>query len=429
MEITIKYGDGALSLSPKSIPSSRILRPDVPAPLATDSIASLLRRKLESPIASKPFSRIVSPGERWTIVVSDRSRRYGVPLWGPAVLDALNEGGVPDKDITILFATGTHAAQTDAERRALVGAEIASRVRLVDHLCDDACAVTLVGETRRGTPVEINRLVVEADRVLITGVVQHHYYAGFTGGRKALLPGVCSRRSVFANHSLNLHPDGGTHPAARTGVLNGNPVHEDMLDAARMVAPDFCVNVAAAGDDKIFSLFAGHYIEAHETACAWVASHYEAACDPAPVVIAGAGGEPKDASFYQAHKAFDNAFRAVAPGGTVILAARCAEGLGPDGFLEWFAMSSLETIETRLRENYVVHGHTALRALEKAGAVRAILVTDLSAEAVAKMHCERAASLDEALSMARPEIDAAGDVIIIPDANLTVPVRRNIEAD
>jgi len=196
------------------------------------------------------------------------------------------------------------------------------------------------------------------------GLWQHHYYAGFTGGRKAIMPGVCSRRSVYANHSLNLHPEGGTEPLARTGILDGNPVHEDMVEAARMVEPDFCVNVTAAPDGTPFAVFGGHFIDAHREACDWAAARYERECVPAQVVIAGAAAHQRTRRSTRRTRRFDNAFRAVAPAARSYLPQSArrtwpgrVSGLVHDVINRQHGVSVAGGI--------VVHGHTALRRLKR----------------------------------------------------------------
>ena len=221
------------------------------------------------------------------------------------------------------------------------------------------------------------------------------------------------------NHSLVLHPDGGIHPNAAIGVLDGNPVHEDMLAAARRAGPVFLVNVVTDAAGAPAALFAGDLETAHTAAVALARASYEVVLEErADLVIASCGGHPKDIEFYQAHKSYNNAYQAVRPGGALILLAACPEGIGPQGFAQWFALGDIAAIEARVRQKYQVPGQTAMATLRKSQNVDTILVSTLPDDQVRLMNMRPASTLEQALGM----IGAApGSVTIMPKAALTVP--------
>jgi nickel-dependent lactate racemase len=189
-------------------------------------------------------------GERVVIVTSDITRYTGSEQYLPLLVDELNRRGIQDRDITILIALGIHRKQTEAEHRRIVG-PLYDRLSVVDHDCDNPGKLVTVGRTSNGIDVTVNRLVVEADRLILTGTIGFHYFAGFSGGRKALLPGVAGRKSCLASHFAVLHPEPGMgrHPQATTGILDGNPVHEALCDACSMVGPDLIFNTILSPDN------------------------------------------------------------------------------------------------------------------------------------------------------------------------------------
>lgn len=420
MDISLRYGKSTVPLPGAAFGRTKTLAPALPEICYDEKNAAAdFLRALDEPVAGPPLTEVAERRKNACIVVSDKTRRYGADVWLAPLLDRLNAAGIADGDVTVLFATGMHAGHTPEERAELAGAA-AARVRLVDHDCDAADSLVSLGRTTVGTPVAVNRLAAEADLLIVTGAVAPHYYAGFTGGRKGVVPGIAARETVLANHGLNLAPGGGTDPRARAAVLDGNPIHEDMLDALALVRVDFAVQVITDGDSRPLEFYAGEIRAAHEAACR-AAERYYCVRIPAPAqwVLASCGGHPKDLNFYQSHKSLDNAYRAVAPGGAIILFTECAEGIGSDEFAKWFAEESEAAIEAKLREGYSVPGHTALRALEKARSVRVYVRSQLDEIAVMKMGM-----------MPMRDTDKINDVIshlpgegcLMPHAAVTVPI-------
>ncbi|MEW5945661.1 MAG: nickel-dependent lactate racemase [bacterium] len=418
---TLKYGGAEIRSSHPLLHSAALLEPPPPPPLISDPVRLLLDALLR-PVAAPPLKNFLRRKRSALIAVSDRYRDYHAPLWMPALLNAVSDAGIPPQNVAFIVANGTHPPPSDSDKAAILGADAAAGFPVFHNDCDDTGAFFHAGRTSRGTPVGLNRRLADFDALILTGQIQPHYYAGFGGGRKTILPGLCARESILRNHSLNLSPAGGSRPAAATCVLDGNPVHEDMVEACRMAGGAFLVNFVL-NSGAVAGVFAGDPVTAHLEGCRFCAS---LAAVPlrrkADLVIASNGGSPFDLNLFQAHKGFDNAFRAVAPGGALVWLAACSEGAGMDGFSDWLAVGDTKEIERRLRLRFEVPGYTALRFLEKAAACRVFLVSALDPGFVTSIGFVPAASLDDALERALAENPRPSNPLVIPRASSTVPI-------
>jgi len=419
-DIHFKYGDSELEAS---LPDSWRVKKLLPIGLPpADDPAAAVRDALENPIDSPPLTEVLTGAKDLVITVSDKTRVTRIDAVLPHILAIANDAGVPDESITIIMACGTHAGHTGEERAAIVGPDVAARIRLLDHDCNAADLVN-VGTTSAGTPIAINRLAHEADRLVVTGCAQFHYFAGFGGGRKGVLPGICAEKTIIANHSHTIAESGGRNPLCTTGKLDGNPLSEDMAEATRLAAPDFLVNTVLTSDREIAAVFAGHWEQAHRAACEEVTKHFAVPIDgKADIVIASPGGYPKDINYIQSHKAYDNAYQAVKPGGTIILTAECRDGLGSPILRKWLGVPTTEEHEQGLRDHFQITGHTALAHRLKAESVRTIMLSDMDDEELGLLRVERAKDLQQAVDMAANKVDSdAPSVYIMPNGYATLP--------
>ncbi len=380
---------------------------------------------IDHPIAQleSPLDR-VQAGEKLTIVVSDSFRKTRIAQLLPRLLQRFNERGVREGDIRFLVATGVHRGPTPDELDEILGADIHRRFAGRIHLHDahDESAHVHVGETSRGTQVEANKIAIKCDRLIVTGSVVLHYFGGFGGGRKALLPGICSAITIAHNHALNLdRSENRLDPNVRIGEMDGNPVAEDMLEGARLICADFMMNTVLNRSGDIARIFAGDLEQAHREACTFAKDVFSVPLkSPADLVIAASS---QTRNFVQTHKALYNAFQAAKSNGQIILLAPCPEGLGGEKFEKWLRLGSTEEIIRELRRQSEINGQTALSTIEKAQ--RCIMVTELSDVDVARLGAVRAASLDEAITIARARLKEAGidrpTVITMPEAAYSVP--------
>ncbi len=393
---------------------------DVADAPAMPDIAIVARDAFDRPIGfSGSFFDGIAPHHMVTILVSDAYRKTAIDRILPTLVANLRSRGVDDTQIRFLFASGIHRAPSSDQQRAILGDEIASRHHFGVHTHDPyANDHVFLGTTSRGTPVEINRLAVESDHVIVTGTVVLHYFGGFGGGRKAIVPGIASARTIAHNHAMNLHPsENRLNPDVRIGVMTGNPVAEDMLEAARMLPVCGIVNTVLNRRGEIAGLYVGALQEAHEAACAHARSLYAVPiARQADIVIASAGAAR---NYVQSHKALYNAFQAMKPGGSIIFLAPCSEGLGGEPIEKWLRLGSVDAIISALRSQSEIYGQTALSTLEKA--VHAIMVTELTESEVALLGARKAATIAGALRIACSERGDDASYIVMPSASYTVP--------
>jgi lactate racemase len=343
------------------------------------------------------------------ILASDITRPAPSHLLLPPLIRRLKALGI--SDIKIVFALGTHRRMTQAEELLLLK-DCIKQPRL-QH--DPKNCVSL-GETRRGTPVEINETVASSDLIVATGNIEYHYYAGYSGGAKALLPGVSSERSVIRNHELM------RDPRSATGRLD-SPVRLDMEDAAGVAGLDFILNTVLNGRNEVVQAVAGDYISAHRQGAATVDRMYRRPVKPAEIVVTCAGGRPKDLNLFQAQKALDNAKNAAIPGGSIILVAECSEGLGHQVFERWAEEAgSAEECWERFGREYEFGGHKAAFLAKESMEHHLILVSALPRERAQMCFFTSAKTLDEALALAMAQQGQDARMIVMPHGNLTLAV-------
>ena len=366
---------------------------------------------IDDPLDSQPLEDILSPGESVLIVVSDATRATGSAQVVNLLVRRLIALGVAPYDLRIIFATGLHRAVTREEKAELLTPFIVQRVRTLAHDAADESAHVSMGETERGTPIELNRALFDHSHVILTGAVGFHYFAGFTGGRKSVCPGLASRRTIEATHLQALDFErGGRRAGVGTGLLDGNAVHEECERIAAEVAPSFLINTVTDARGRVVRAYAGDWRVAHRLACAEYAdSHTFKIESKRALVVVSAGGAPHDLNLIQAHKALEMASYACEEGGDIVLVAECSDGLGRADFLKWFDADDSRALEANLRDSYEVNGQTAWSLLTKAERFRVQLVSALPDEDVRRMRMTPAHSIEEAL--ARVEGDAEGYVM------------------
>lgn len=395
------------------------IRPALVKPL--DDPISVLRgqlRQWESSFSSFGFP--LKPGVETALVVSDAFRKTGVDLYLAELLNWLETHGIPDDAVYVLFASGAHRPPSLQEARLILGETGWKRLRkrLIFHDPTDKATLVYTGETSRGTPVWINRQLFACENRIVTGAVVPHYFAGFGGGPKAIVPGLAGLETIAANHSLTLDPrEDRIHPGVRIGVIRGNPVAEDLREAAVAVSVSLLINTVMTPDGRaVAMLFAGDPETAHAAACDWVVQHYMPVIDDrADIVVASAGYA---ANFLQSHKALYNAWLACQPQGIVVLDAPCPEGLGGTRFDRWLAFGTVSEVVRHLRGSPEINGQTALSTLSKAP--RTILVSGLDDETAGLLRMERAATVSQGVIQAIDRLRAAGRAGVLKMALMPV---------
>jgi len=375
---------------------------------------------LDSPIESSPLEDHISTGDSVLIVVSDATRATASAQVVNLLVRRLIQSGVQPSDLGLIFATGIHRPVTADEKIELLTPFIAQRVKTIDHDAYDASAMVLLGMTERGTPIEVNRAVKDFSHVVITGAIGFHYFAGFTGGRKSICPGLASARTIEATHMLALDFEtGGRRAGVGTSLLDGNAVHEESERIAAMVDPRFAVNAVVDERERAVRIYAGDWRAAHRKGCQeYLSNHSMPIETKREIVIVSCGGSPYDINLIQAHKALDMAAHACAEGGTIVLLAECRDGLGRPDFLKWFAEEDSRALALRLRDTYEVNGQTAWSLLTKAERYRIYLVSRLSDEEVRRMRMIPARSLSDVID----SLDRETEGYIIPRGAALLPL-------
>ena len=373
-----------------------------------------VRRALEAPIGSPRLREIVKPGEKIAVVTSDITRPMPTYKVMPALLDELYAGGVRPEDITLVFALGSHRHHTDEERRKLAGERAWAEIKCVD--CESGDCVHM-GTTKAGTPVDVTRVVAEADRRICLGNIEYHYFAGYSGGAKAIMPGVSTRDAIQSNHSMMVRPE------ACAGALETNPLRMDIEEAGAICGIDFIVNVVLSEHKEILRAVAGDSVKAHRAGCAFLDTLYlKELPHGADIVLVSQGGAPKDMNLYQTQKALDNARHAVNKGGIIILVGSCKEGLGEKVFEEWMTKSpSPASMIERIGRDFQLGGHKAAAiamTLEKA---EVWLVSDMEPEFVRSIFLNPQPSVQTALDRAFEKLGPDASVLAMPFGGSTLP--------
>lgn len=384
-----------------------------PAP-AIASEEEEVRRALREPVGAPPLRQVVRPGEKIAVITSDITRPMPTRKVMPALLDELYAAGVKPEDITLVFALGSHRSQTDEERRRLAGERAWNEIRCVD--CDPDDCVHL-GVTSAGTPVDITRVVAEADRRICLGNVEYHYFAGYSGGAKAIMPGCSTRAAIQSNHSMMVRAE------AAAGNLKTNPVRRDIEEAAALCGIDYILNVVLGEHKEILRAAAGDVTLAHRELCAFLDKIYlNELPQAADIVLVSQGGAPKDLNLYQTQKALDNARHAVRQGGIIILIGSCREGLGERVFEQWMTTSpSPEAMIERIGRDFQLGGHKAAAIAITLQKAKIFLVSELEDNFVRSIFLTPQPSAQAALEQAFRELGGDASVLAMPFGGSTLP--------
>ncbi|MGP1586345.1 MAG: nickel-dependent lactate racemase [Schwartzia sp. (in: firmicutes)] len=424
-EYTFHYGRGEKTFS---LDEHRILS-EIRMPAATPltDITAAVLDAIRHPIGAPSLEESVTPGDTVTFICNDPTRVANSFDFMPVLVNEMNRLGVPDKNMQIVFSLGTHRLMTEEEMRDAVGEEVASRLSMYNSDANVPEEFEYFGATSRFTPVLINRRISHSDHIILTGTIVHHYFSGYGGGRKAVLPGCAAMETVRHNHSFMMDPRAGL------GKTTGNPVYEDQMEGVALWADAmktrgtkvFLFNAILDAEHRFLKMFAGDYVKAHQEACQFVDEVYGVKIDKqADVVIASCGGYPKDINVYQMQKTMDNAALAVREGGVVILLAECEEGSGSKVLEETFRrLKTPEAIEAELSDHFVIGANKAYAVSRLMTHAKFILVTALD-RALAKDMLFSAAvdSVEDALKEAEAIVGKEYSVILMPTGSLTVPL-------
>lgn len=371
-------------------------------------------------IASPPLGELVSPEDKVTVVISDITRFWmrQDKVCAQLVAYLHDELGVPYDNIVVLIALGTHRKQTDEELKLLASAGVYEKVRVLNHDCMTP-DLKYLGTTSRGTEVWVNPLAV-GRKVITIGGTLHHLMAGYAGGRKSILPGISGKKTIFQNHVHSLSPTmPRSNPLIGMGVLEHNPVNEDMNEAAALVAPVFGINVVMDTQTGNCRLLCGDFVRAWEESCRLVQHMMGVPIEKkADIVVVSCGGYPKDINLYQGVKSLINAAEAVKDGGKLIFLAECREGGGAPDYFDWIAPLRRGTLDEELRRGFTIAGYIFYASCEAMAKGGTLMLTDIPPETLDGMGARVFSSLPDLIK----EVDFTGkDVYLMPYGGYTVP--------
>ena len=428
MEYRIPYGKTEQTVNLPEEHVSQVLLPPVADKVRT--VEKLMEDALANPIGTPTLDRLVRSGDRIVLIVSDITRAWArFDLFVPILVNQLNTLGIPDNDISIIIATGKHRLNSDAEKEEIIGSDLFRRIKVYDH--DPATkACVFMGTTKRGTPVWIDRRAAEADKVILTGGLSPHIYAGFGGGRKSVLPGIAGVETINHNHNMALTDEigGGVNPETCIMRHEGNRLSEDMCEAASFLNPCFLVNAIIDAEGNFYKIVAGHWNEA------WLRGKEEVIKlqgvplkEKSDVVIVSGGGYPRDISLYQGMKCYAPGAAALKEGGILIAVLRCQDMTEPPAFFGSFRYTDLKQMELDVRADFTVPFYVAFYMCCLARHFTIILVTEPENFTNArKTGAIPAATLEEAWKIAEEKLRTEGKekytINIMPYGGDTLPV-------
>ena len=428
-EIAIPYHTGTMPLHVEESALEAVLTAHIHEFNPGKSEAQLVEEALANPIGSPRLRELAAGKRRIVIVTSDHTRAVPSKITLPILLQEIRSGN-PEAEITILIATGLHRATTEAEQRKMFGDQIVDHEHIVVNNAFRPENFVSMGELPSGAGFYVNRLAVECDLLVAEGFIEPHFFAGFSGGRKSILPGICAERTVNENHSFHAIAS----PYAKTGVLEGNPIHEDMVAAARRVNLQFILNVALGEEKQIIAAFAGDMEQAHETGVELIRKFSQCPAVKGDIVITSNGGYPLDQNLYQSPKAVATAEACCNKGAVIIMCCGCADGMGGTHFEQLITMGTPEEIEAYLSkippqetipEQWCPQIYA--RILRKHKII--LVTTYLDHQLVRKANMIPASSVDEALEMAFEEKGRDARVVVIPDGVAVLAVQEGGETE
>ncbi len=420
--VKLKYGKKYLDFTPFENVDWSVLEPTATSAFSNEM--DLIHHGVDALV--EQLERSVKSGESVLCVIPDHTRKCRLPLVLPELINAFKSR--LDVEPEFLVANGSHVLQPESIVRELVGDSLYDSIKISQHDAKDDTALSYVGDTTNGTRIYLNTKVVNADHLVTIGGILFHYFAGFGGGPKMLLPGVAGYETIRQNHSRTIDPETGTyHKDCTEGNIDTNPVYLDLKQALDFFDNIISLQFALDTDGKIVMAKVGPVLEAQRVVCAKVRELYTVYYyGKADVVVAGAGGFPSDVNLVQSHKAIFHAYQAVKSGGVIIAVAACEEGAGSATFMPYFEQENASAIGQKLLTDYKINGHTALSLKSKAEDVTIILVSGLDEELVKKTGMVPAKSIGEAVRLAKALL--IGDNIkgyVLSQANLYVPEQRD----
>lgn len=422
MDIKLPYDQEELKLNLNSFNSLKVAGNEYPDCLY--DISSMLHSVLKNPEGCRSLRDILPSGGKIAVLISDLTRGGGVGMVLGQLLSILSEWGVERRQVEIFLATGMHRRHSEKELRTHIGEEIINRYSLLQHDPTDQSQLCEVGKNYQGIPYLFNRRVVESDIIIILGTVSFHYFAGYGGARKLVLPGVAGEKTILSNHRLSLKDDPslGLADGCESGNLDQNPVHRDMLEGTRNISvPIFVINSISDNEGGIVFINAGGLEKSHLSACGFLRDKFKISIEKKyKALIISAGGYPGDVNLLQSHKAIRNASRALEQGGIMLVAAACRDGIGSSSYYQAFS-EGRDRVAVKARDDYTLNSQTAVSTVELTSRFSIYVASELDEDELSRFgfitwktgHTEK---LLEGIS--------EGDILVISNASKFLPVTQ-----
>ena len=422
MEIRIPYGRGYLTAEIADNRINATLCSRLESYIPPMGQRELVEEALKTPIGSETLESLAAGKENIVLIASDHTRPVPSKVLVPPMLDAIRRGN-PNARITILIATGCHRGTTKAELIEKFGPEIVEREEILIHDCAEEENMVTIGTLPSGGGLRINRIAAEADLLISEGFIEPHFFAGFSGGRKSVLPGIAAKETVYWNHNAEFIAS----PLARTGILDGNPIHADMIYAARTARLAFICNVVINAKHQVVGAFAGDCEQAHVAGTQFLKGLCQCARVPADIVITSNNGHPLDQNIYQAVKGMTSAEATCREGGVIIMTAACGDGHGGQSFMETLtqdisAAEILARIRATPKQDTVPDQWESQILARILARFHVVLVSRCDPELVRAMKMHPASDLPQALEIAEKLLGYRGSVTVIPEGISTIIV-------
>ncbi|MBC7320299.1 nickel-dependent lactate racemase [bacterium] len=418
--IKLPYGDIEKEFNLRGLKVLGVLKPQKYPEIVEQKDA--IYKAIKTPEYGSSLIDIAKGKRSAVILVSDKTRRTLAKEVVPILLEELTKGGIPLSSIAIIVAVGAHPMLTEEEIEHLLGRDVTKAVTVINHNCRDESSLEYRGVSSKGTPIYINKIYLESELKILTGAVNYHDFAGFSGGAKSILPGISGFSTISHNHLMLLNPSFGTgyNPMATAGILEGNPVHEDMEEIAELVGIDFIINTVFNAEGKLSRIVSGtSWKQAHRAGCKAIEEIFSVEIKgKADIVLVSAGGYPFDINFYQVMKSVINTMKMIKEDGAIILVASCKEGLGTEDLREWLSIESPTKLEKELRNNFNMIGKIAYDIRVGIGKRKVIMITDLPEEEVKLLGFQKADTLEEIKEILSIRNDPT--LYIVPYGNITI---------
>ncbi|MEP6755556.1 MAG: nickel-dependent lactate racemase [Chthonomonadales bacterium] len=421
MQVKLEYGRDGLLVD---LPDENVVVLNLKTSPPLDEVETAVRSSLRSPIGSESLVELARSKHNVVITICDKTRPVPNKTLLPPILECLNSADVADDQITILIATGTHRPNDEAELLEMLGEEITSRIRIVNHICTDTAGQIGLGVSPNGVPIALDKIWVDADLRISVGLIEPHFMAGFSGGRKLVMPGLAALETVQAWHS----PRFLEHPNATNGITDGNPVHEEAMAIAKMARTDFIVDVTLDEANQITGIFAGDMEAAWNAGVEFARTQVKVSIsEQVDIAITTCAGLPLDATFYQTVKGMVGALPLVKLGGEIIIASECSEGIGSSHFKSMlFDYSDLNTFISDIQSPdwTYIPDQWEVEVLARAAnhATITCVSSGISDADLSQCFVTPAATVEQAVQIAQTRLGRSVTIGVIPKGPYVIPV-------